>query len=255
MLPKRVLRPDRLRRVPAQFSWIDQRLVREGYIRRCGHAALALYLFLLTVADREGLSYYAEPDPLGERLHDAVDIASGERGSRRLAALGERDEDRACHDAHLSQVVRPDLERLGRVGADQESRALGGGLEAPKADERGAVVLRLDAFEPYAAARHVRGSDQLASAGHEIASGEHQIIQQTLGKGYLVVSWYAILAGMGIFPDRRSLRSPTAAEARYSLAAIDDLLERSAANYRDHRAVLEDIPPRRTGALQVYLWV
>jgi hypothetical protein len=59
MLPKRVLRPDRLRRVPAQFSWIDQRLVREGYIRRCGHAALALYLFLLTVADREGLSYYA----------------------------------------------------------------------------------------------------------------------------------------------------------------------------------------------------
>jgi hypothetical protein len=78
---------------------------------------------------------------------------------------------------------------------------------------------------------------------------------QTLGKGYLVVSWYSILAGMGIFPDSRSLRPPTAAEARYNMAEIDDLLERSAANYRDHRAVLEDIPPRRSGALQVYLWM
>jgi hypothetical protein len=55
---KRVLRPDRLRRVPAQFSWIDQRLVRDGHIRRCGSAALTLYLFLVTVADRDGLSYY-----------------------------------------------------------------------------------------------------------------------------------------------------------------------------------------------------
>lgn len=57
---KRVLRPERLRRIPGQFSWIDQRLVREGHIQRVSPAALALYLFLLTVADHEGLSYYAE---------------------------------------------------------------------------------------------------------------------------------------------------------------------------------------------------
>jgi len=60
MLVKRVLHPERLRRIPGQFSWIDQRLVREGHIQRCGPPALALYLFLLTVADHEGLSYYAE---------------------------------------------------------------------------------------------------------------------------------------------------------------------------------------------------
>lgn len=57
---KRVLRPERLRRVPAQFSWIDQRLVREHYLERCDAPALALYLFLLTVGDERGLSYYAE---------------------------------------------------------------------------------------------------------------------------------------------------------------------------------------------------
>jgi len=60
MRVKRVLRPERLRRVPAQFSWIDQRLVRDGYLERCDVNALALYLLLVTVADVHGLSYYGE---------------------------------------------------------------------------------------------------------------------------------------------------------------------------------------------------
>lgn len=49
-----------LRRVPRQFSWVDQRLVRERYIDQLSHEACALYLFLVTVADAQGLSYYAE---------------------------------------------------------------------------------------------------------------------------------------------------------------------------------------------------
>jgi hypothetical protein len=57
---KRVLCPKRLRRVPTQFSWVDQRLVRERYIERCDAPALALYLLLLTVADARGLSYYSD---------------------------------------------------------------------------------------------------------------------------------------------------------------------------------------------------
>ena len=59
-IKKRVLCPERLRRVPGQFSWIDQRLVRDRYLQRCDHGALALYLVLLTVADAEGLSYYSD---------------------------------------------------------------------------------------------------------------------------------------------------------------------------------------------------
>jgi hypothetical protein len=57
---KRVLRADRRRRIPPQFSWIDQRLVRDDLITGCSTAALALYLMLVTVADSEGLSYYAD---------------------------------------------------------------------------------------------------------------------------------------------------------------------------------------------------
>lgn len=64
---KRVLRPNRLRRVPPQFSWIDQRLVRDGHIERCDVQALALYLVLVIVADAQGISYYGEAS-LARRL-------------------------------------------------------------------------------------------------------------------------------------------------------------------------------------------
>ena len=60
MAVKRVLRPDRRRRVPTQFSWIDQRLVRDRHVEHCGVDALGLYLVLVTVADAQGLSYYGE---------------------------------------------------------------------------------------------------------------------------------------------------------------------------------------------------
>ena len=60
-IKKRILCPERLRRIPGQFSWIDQRLVRDRYLQQCDHGALALYLVLVTVADTDGLSYYSEP--------------------------------------------------------------------------------------------------------------------------------------------------------------------------------------------------
>jgi hypothetical protein len=66
-IAKRVLDPTRLRQVPEHFSWIDQRLVREHFIEKADVCAWALYLFLVTVADAHGLSYYAEAS-LSRRL-------------------------------------------------------------------------------------------------------------------------------------------------------------------------------------------
>ena len=57
---KQIIRPDRLRQVPRQFNWIDHRLVQDRHIRRCGHADWTLYLFLVTVGDYQGLSYYSD---------------------------------------------------------------------------------------------------------------------------------------------------------------------------------------------------
>ena len=58
---KRLLLPQRRRQVPTQFSWIDQRLVRDNWLPRCSHRAWTLYLFLIIVADTQGLSYYGDP--------------------------------------------------------------------------------------------------------------------------------------------------------------------------------------------------
>ena len=55
---KQLLRPERLRQVPEQFSWVDQALVQQHFIDRCEARSAALYLFLVTVCDAQGLSYY-----------------------------------------------------------------------------------------------------------------------------------------------------------------------------------------------------
>jgi hypothetical protein len=52
--------PQRRRRVPPQFSWVDHRLVHDGHVQGRSAPALALYLFLVTVADADGLSWYSE---------------------------------------------------------------------------------------------------------------------------------------------------------------------------------------------------
>ena len=57
----------KLRHVPRQFSWVDQRLVRERSIDQLTPEACALSLFLVTVADAQGLRYYADGS-LGQRL-------------------------------------------------------------------------------------------------------------------------------------------------------------------------------------------
>ena len=60
MVEKHLICHQRIRKIPKQFSWLDHRLVRDHYIDRCSHSAAAFYLFLVTVADAQGLSYYSD---------------------------------------------------------------------------------------------------------------------------------------------------------------------------------------------------
>ena len=85
MLRKRILCPERLRRVPDQFSWVDHRLVRDGRIRGLSHGSLVLYLSLVTVGDADGLSYYADTT-LGSML--ALDSMELDRCRRELCRAG-----------------------------------------------------------------------------------------------------------------------------------------------------------------------
>ena len=60
MTIKQVIHPDRIRKITNQFSWIDGRLVQEGYLEKYKHSDGILYLFLLTVSDARGLNYYSD---------------------------------------------------------------------------------------------------------------------------------------------------------------------------------------------------
>lgn len=76
---KRILMPERLRRLRDGFSWIDRRFVREGVIERLGQAEILLYFFLVAVADRHGLSYWSDA-----RTAALLGLAQGElAGARR----------------------------------------------------------------------------------------------------------------------------------------------------------------------------
>jgi hypothetical protein len=79
MLQKPILRADRLRRVPAGFSWVDHRLVRQNHFPRAAAAAWGLYLVLVAVGDEYGRSYYGD-ERLGRMLSlSAAEIAAARR--------------------------------------------------------------------------------------------------------------------------------------------------------------------------------
>lgn len=96
-IAKHVLRPERLRLVPEQFSWVDQALVQWGLIDRCDARAAALYLFLVTVADAQGLSYYGAAT-LAKRLH----LSESELVAARLQLI---ELDLIAYQAPLYQVL------------------------------------------------------------------------------------------------------------------------------------------------------
>ena len=52
--------PSRRRDIPEGFGWVDHRLAREGYFRGMSSESLALYLFLVTVANADGVSWFSE---------------------------------------------------------------------------------------------------------------------------------------------------------------------------------------------------
>lgn len=60
MSQKRIPNPSQVRRVPKQFSWVDHRLVRLGYLRNRSAHSMSLYLFLIIVADADGVSWYGD---------------------------------------------------------------------------------------------------------------------------------------------------------------------------------------------------
>ena len=79
MIHKQLIRPDRVRQVPPSFNWVDHRLVRDNHIDRCDCSSLALYLFLVTVSDVQGLSYYSDTAICRRLKIDPLQLSSARR--------------------------------------------------------------------------------------------------------------------------------------------------------------------------------
>ena len=82
--------PQRRRRVPPQFSWVDHRLVRDGHVQGRSAPALALYLFLVAVADADGLSWYSEEALCRQLSCDAVQLQSARAELQQAALIAYR---------------------------------------------------------------------------------------------------------------------------------------------------------------------
>jgi hypothetical protein len=72
MIKKKIINPDRVRRIDGGFSFIPHRFLTQGFIASLGQKELLLYLFLILVADRYGLSFYSY-DRICSLLHISVD--------------------------------------------------------------------------------------------------------------------------------------------------------------------------------------
>jgi len=58
MYCKRILNPSWVRKIEGSFSWIDHRFITGGFIRDLSAVEILLYFFLVSVSDRNGLSFY-----------------------------------------------------------------------------------------------------------------------------------------------------------------------------------------------------
>jgi hypothetical protein len=58
MAAKSPIYPERIRCINGSFSWIEHRFLHGGFLEALSAEELLLYYFLVTVADRNGVSYY-----------------------------------------------------------------------------------------------------------------------------------------------------------------------------------------------------
>ena len=59
MIKKKILNPDRIRRINGGFSFIPHRFLSAGFLAALQQKEILLYLFLVLVSDRHGLSFYS----------------------------------------------------------------------------------------------------------------------------------------------------------------------------------------------------
>ena len=97
MIEKTPLCPQRVRKISGSFAFIEHRFLRDGFFEILSHHELVLYLFLVLVADRRGLSYYSY-----DKICTLLRLSLNEYIYARDALIQK---DLIAFDGHLYQVL------------------------------------------------------------------------------------------------------------------------------------------------------
>jgi len=97
MIEKSPLCPQRVRKITGSFAFLEHRFVRDGFWTSLTHHELLLYVFLVLVADRSGLSYYSF-----DKLCALLQLSLDDYLIARNALIKK---DLIAFDGHLFQVL------------------------------------------------------------------------------------------------------------------------------------------------------
>lgn len=97
MIEKTPLVSHRIRTINGSFAWISHRFLRQGFWGSLTHHELLVYLFLVIVGDRQGISYYSF-----DKICSLVAISPDEYI---VARDGLIDKDLISFDGYLFQVL------------------------------------------------------------------------------------------------------------------------------------------------------
>jgi hypothetical protein len=97
MMEKQPLCPGRRRQITGSFAFIEHRFLRDGFWSSLSQPECLLYVFLILVADRNGLSYYGY-DKICTLLRCTLD-------DYLVARNALIDKDLIAFDGHLFQVL------------------------------------------------------------------------------------------------------------------------------------------------------
>jgi hypothetical protein len=116
MIQRAPLCPRRVRTITASFAFIEHRFLRDGFWATLSHHELVLYVFLVLVADRQGLSYYGF-----DKICTLLRISPDEYLEARNALIHK---ELIAFDGHLFQVLslpqRPVITRAKPLITRQE---------------------------------------------------------------------------------------------------------------------------------------
>jgi len=108
MIRKKILNRDRVRGINGGFSYIPHRFLTDGFLSSLSQKELLLYLFLVLVSDRYGLSFYSY-----DSICSLLQLTPGQYIEAREGLM---EKNLIAFDGSLFQVLDLPSKPIGNIG-------------------------------------------------------------------------------------------------------------------------------------------